>query len=256
MNVVLLQTDLIWENAEANIERINQKIMQITGQPDLIVLPEMFATGFSMRPEVFAVSTQQTALKAMLRWAAQTHAVIAGSLMSEENNKYYNRLHWVQPDGLVLTYDKRHLFSMGNEHEHYTTGKTQPVIQWRGWNILPVICYDLRFPVWLRRTKVRDYDIMLVVANWPERRAEHWKILLKARAIENQCYVLAVNRVGVDGNGVNHSGDSAIISPKGEIIETVTGAEAALYAILQKGELIEWRQLFPAINDADSFAIM
>jgi omega-amidase len=256
MKVVLVQNELIWENPEANVAAFDALIRSITGTVDLIVLPEMFTTGFSMRPEYFATASYSAGLPAMQAWAKSTGAAIAASMMTPENGKFYNRMHWVYPDGSMKIYDKRHLFSIGTENEHYTAGQTAEVIEWKNWRFLPCICYDLRFPVWLRRTTQRDYDVLLVVANWPERRAAHWNALLVARAIENQVYVVAVNRTGTDANGINHSGHSVVINPKGEVMTTSTNLHDMLTTELQYTYITEWRTQFPAINDADSFAIM
>lgn len=256
MKVALVQSELIWENAEANVKAFDERIRSIPGPVDLIVLPEMFTTGFSMRPELFAEESLAAALPAMQTWAKSTGAAVVASIMTPKNGKYYNRLHWVFPDGKVSTYDKRHLFSMGDENHHYTAGTSQNVIEWKGWRFLPAVCYDLRFPVWLRRTHKRDYDVLLVVANWPERRIAHWDALLIARAIENQSYVVAVNRTGTDANGVNHTGHSVVIDPKGEVITTSANLNDLLITELHMPHLTEWRTQFPAINDADSFVIM
>lgn len=256
MKTALIQSALHWENREANLNMFAEKIAALPAGIDLIVLPEMFTTGFSMQPELYAEKKEGAALNWMLNQAKHAQSVVCGSVMFDNERKFTNRFFWVQPDGAIKYYDKRHLFRMGNEHLHYHFGNERLLLNYSGLTIFPVICYDIRFPVWLRRKPDFDYDVLLVVANWPERRASHWKALLQARAIENQCYVIAVNRVGNDAHGVSHSGDSCVYNPKGELISEVSQTETTLIAELDKNEVDQWRNLFPAINDADSFVIV
>lgn len=254
MKVAIIQTDLVWENAEANLNNFSMLLSAIEVGTDLVVLPEMCTTGFSMQPQQFATSTPN-AIEFFKNQAKQIQVAIACSMMTEEQGKYYNRFYFFHPDGKIDTYDKRHLFSVGNEHQHYTSGQQQVVIYYKGWRIMPAVCYDLRFPVWLRRTQKHDYDMLLIVANWPEKRSYHWRQLLIARAIENQAVVLACNRVGEDAHQIAHSGLSAIINAKGEVIKEVTNDSQTIYATLDITEISSWRSQFAAINDADSFDI-
>ena len=262
LSVVLVQCDLTWEDRAANLDHIGSLLTSVPSTTQLIVLPEMFTTGFSMEPERtaehFDVATMET-LNTMRIWSQQTNAVIAGSVSIEESGKYYNRLFWVRPDGTFSQYDKRHLFSMGNEDKKYSPGNKIIIEQIDGWNICPLICYDLRFPVW-SRNRLREgkpmYDILLYVANWPEIRREPWKKLLIGRAVENQSYVLGVNRVGTDGHGVHHSGDSAIIDPLGNYLQgPKENLEELIHFQIDRNFLSELRKKFPVLHDADDFVI-
>lgn len=255
LQLTLVQANLVWENKEANRRQLDDLVSGIVMPNELIVFPEMFTTGFSMRPELFAEKDGNETLAWLKQLSAKKNMVVCGSLMFEENGAYYNRFIWMQPNGLYAHYNKSHLFSIGEENKNYSPGGHKTIIQHNGWRIMPVVCYDLRFPVWLRRTANEDYDLMLVVANWPDRRIEHWKALLIARAIENQCYVVAVNRVGMDGNGVNHPGDSMVINPKGEVILHIKEIEQATQATIDLQEVKAWREAFPAWKDADGFSI-
>jgi omega-amidase len=227
LNISMIQTALFWENPAENLKMFDEKIHSITEPADIILLPEMFTTGFSMNPKGIAETWDGRALQYMKEWAKKKNAAICGSLMFEDEGKYYNRLIWMSSDGKFHHYDKRHLFGLGVEDKTYTPGDFQLLIEYRGWKIKPLVCYDLRFPVWCRNTE--GYDLLLFVANWPERRILAWKSLLVARAIENQCYVAGVNRVGDDGNGIYHSGDSMVIDPKGEILEHVNFGERIIH---------------------------
>lgn len=255
LGVTLIQTELDWENTDANLARFGMLMDQINGQTDLVVLPEMFTTGFSMHPELFAETMDGKAITWMQTQAAKHTCAIAGSLMMQADGRFVNRLCFVHPDGHVDTYDKKHLFSPGDESKHYTAGNQQIVFQYKNYSILPVVCYDLRFPVWLRRTPALDYDLMLVVANWPERRSRHWKILLQARAVENQCVVVAVNRIGQDGNGVQHTGDSSVINAKGEILLQKSNTAFVQTLLLDKAETLAYRNAFQVSADADAFSL-
>jgi len=265
MKVSIIQTPLRWENPEKNREHFSALLKSIKEQSDLIVLPEMFTTGFSMRPEKIAEKSNGPTLEWLKHQAKEKNAVITGSVAVEESGKYYNRLFWVEPDGGFETYDKRHLFRLAKEDEHYTGG-TRKIIQKIGdWNICPLICYDLRFPVWSRNVftpnKERNdgrwqYDVLVYVANWPETRNHVWKNLLVARAIENQCYVVGVNRIGKDGNDYNHTGDSVVINPKGEIISRTKASEESIETIsLDKNYLNDVIKIFPVGLDADNFEL-
>jgi predicted amidohydrolase len=246
MNCVLIQQDIIWEHLDALFNQISQPA-------DLIVLPEMFTTGFSMRPSQFAEELNGDAMKWMRDKAKLFNSTICGSMMMKQGDQYVNQLVWMQPDGEFFTYNKSHLFRMGEEQHHYTKGNQRMLVTSGGRTFFPMICYDLRFPVWMRRTKERNYDVIVIVANWPERRALHWRTLLQARAIENQCMVIAVNRVGNDGNGMPHIGDSMIISAKGEVMVHLKNQEAVHMHALNFEEMDAWRKDFPVIEDADIF---
>lgn len=255
MRITLIQTGLYWEDKAANLRQFTSLIDGIAGPTDLVVLPEMFTTGFSMQATQLAEDVSGPVIAWMQEMAAKKDTAICGSLMMRDGEQHVNRFVWMNPDGTMHTYDKRHLFRMAEEHRYYTGGTSRIIIPYKGWKIFPVVCYDLRFPVWLRRTKQFDYDMLVVVANWPERRSMHWETLLQARAIENQCYVAAVNRVGDDGNGFHYSGSSGVISPKGEII--FRGRDEAFVKTFEPSlqELQAWRNDFPVIEDADPFTL-
>ncbi|MBA3706782.1 MAG: amidohydrolase, partial [Bacteroidetes bacterium] len=216
LKITIIQSNLHWENKEKNLEMFSKKIAAITDATDLIVLPEMFTTGFSMNPKKFAEIMSGPTIEWLKQKAREKKCVITGSFIAEENGNYFNRLVWMNSDGTYNTYDKRHLFRMADEHNHYNFGKSKLVVELKGWKICPLVCYDLRFPVWSRNVK-SEYDVLIYVANWPERRNHHWRTLLLARAIENQCYSIGVNRIGADGNSIAHSGDSTVIDPRGMI---------------------------------------
>jgi omega-amidase len=238
-------------------------LSQVPANIDLIVLPEMFSTGFTMRPEQVAENLEGDTLAWMREEARQKACVITGSVVLKEGAQYVNRLIWMCPDGTFQWYDKRHLFRYGNEQEHYQAGTEKLLVELKGWRVCPLICYDLRFPVWSRnRWKQQDnksqaeYDLLIYVANWPERRSHPWKTLLMARAIENQAYVMGVNRIGNDGNGIYHAGDSAILDFKGELLSKPnTGLECIETAVLSANQLTEFRNSFPAGMDADAFQL-
>lgn len=256
LKITLIQSNLFWENKPKNLEQFSKKIDAIKEETDVIVLPEMFSTGFSMKPEKLAETMKGETVKWMKEQAQKKKCVVAGSFICEENERYYNRLLWVNPDGTYAKYDKRHLFSMGDEHNHYASGEEKIIVELKGWKICPLICYDLRFPVWARNKKEASYDVLLYVANWPERRSYPWKTLLLARAIENQCYVIGSNRVGADGNDISHSGDSAVIDAKGEVISKIKPHEETTETVnLSYSDLTEFRKQFPAILDADEFEV-
>jgi omega-amidase len=254
LNIALVQTDLFWENATANLAMLEEKIAAITQSTDLIVLPEMFTTGFTMNPAQWAEPMNFTTFKWLRQMAAQTGAVVTGSYAVKENGQYFNRLVWMQPDGGFDSYDKRHLFRMGGEDQVYTAGSRKIIKTIKDWKICPLICYDLRFPVWSRNVNL-EYDLLINVANWPAVRANVWNVLLQARAIENQCYVLGVNRTGNDGNGLAHNGNSAVIDFKGDVLFRETDTQLIHCQLLNKENLDAFRQKFPAYIDADGFEI-
>ena len=256
LKITLLQQELFWEDIPANLAKFSALISSRPNTGDIIVLPEMFSTGFSMNAETYSQTMEGSAIEAMKLWSQNTNAAICGSLMIKDQDKFFNRFVWVEPNGKILTYDKSHLFRMGEEQNHYSKGTQRLLISYKGWKIAPFICYDLRFPVWLRRTLTYDYDLLLIVANWPKKRMEHWKALARARAIENQCYLVAVNRVGEDVNKMYHSGDSQIISPLGEVLFTKADEECVFQYDLNLEEITGYRNNFPAGLDADSFEFM
>jgi len=254
LHVSFIRADLQWENSEANLRMFTQQIEQISGKVDLIVLPEMFSTGFSMEPERLAETEQGKSVAWMKQIAFSTNAVITGSLIIEESGKFYNRLFWVRPDGNYETYNKRHLFSLAGEENHYANGTERLVVELNGFKIMPLICYDLRFPVWSRNDL--GYDVLLYVANWPERRSFYWKQLLIARAIENQSYVIGVNRVGNDKNEVSHSGDSVCLDPLGKEVGVAQLSKPEIVSvILSKDTVNRVRDKFKFLNDKDEFEI-
>ncbi len=250
LKISIIQTGLHWEDTEKNINMFSAKISEIPGETDIIVLPEMFNTGFSMQAALLAEEMNGPTMRWMAEQAAKKQAVITGSMMIREEGQYYNRLIWMQPDGASVFYDKHHLFGLGSEHETFTAGNQQMLIPYKGWKIFPVVCYDIRFPVWLRNTM--SYDLLLVVASWPERRIAHWDMLLKARALENQCYVAACNRTGADGQGIDHPGHSVFIDPAGEVLHTLEGEETASLSF-HKAQLKKTRRLYPFLRDRDHF---
>jgi omega-amidase len=259
LKITIIQSDLHWEDIGANLAMFEEKIWKI-GPTDVIVLPEMFTTGFSMNAKKLGEMMNMRTFKWMKQMADQTGALILGSFIANVHDRFYNRLLWMEPGGNFKTYDKRHLFRMAEEHQVYSPGESMLIGHWKGWRICPLVCYDLRFPVWSRNRwnatlKKASYDVLIYVANWPLVRANAWDTLLRARAIENLSYVVGVNRVGMDGNGIEHSGNSAIISPKGEPIFTVDSVEAIKTIELNAHSLQAYRDRFPAYLDADDFTI-
>lgn len=271
LKVTIIQTELHWESVAENLNMFSEKIAAITEKTDLIVLPEMFNTGFSMQSETLSEVMNGETVSWMIAQSKKKDAVLIGSLIIEEEGMFYNRLVWVEPNGALQTYDKRHLFRMANEHAHFTGGTERLIITYKGWRICPLVCYDLRFPVWARNKKLSvdknqapnypadnssAYDLLIYIANWPEVRKAPWSKLLDARAIENQCYVVGVNRVGKDGKGFSYSGNSVIINPKGETISTLPESESATETVaISLNELNNFRTVFPVGMDADTFTL-
>lgn len=255
LTVTLIQTSLYWQDKNANLLMLEEKINTIQQRTELIILPEMFTTGFSMQPALFAETMEGETISWMRKISKQKNAVLCGSMIAEEDNKFYNRLIWMLPNGQFGYYNKRHLFGFAGEHEHYNAGNKRLIGKIRDWKINLQVCYDLRFPVWARQSNINEYDVILYVANWPEKRNTAWKTLLQARAIENQSFVIGVNRVGNDGNNIYHSGDSMIIGPQGEIVYIKAHDEDVFTYTLQKQALSETREHFPFLKDADSFGI-
>ncbi len=260
LTITIIQADLVWENKTANLAMLTQKIKNREGATELVILPEMFSTGFSMNPTAFAETMHGNTVEWMRTLAASEKIILTGSIIIEENNNFYNRLIWMLPTGQFGYYDKRHLFGFAKENEHYTAGNKRLIAQAKGWKINLQVCYDLRFPVWSRQAKNKantaEYDLLIYVANWPEQRSHAWKTLLCARAIENQCYVVGVNRVGNDGNNIYHSGNSFVIDPTGEVLYHKADVEDVFSITLQKELLQAVRQKFPFLKDADDFVII
>jgi predicted amidohydrolase len=259
----LIQSRLFWEDKAANLDQFSQKINAIEQPTEIIVLPEMFSTGFSMQPEKLAENMEGPTVDWMRRTAASKRAILAGSVIIEDNGQYFNRFIWMLPNGELGYYDKRHLFGFAAEDQHYKAGNKRLIASVKGWKINLQVCYDLRFPVWARQSisaankeTEEEYDVLLYVANWPEKRNHAWKTLLTARAIENQCFTIGVNRVGVDGNNIGHSGDSMVVGPLGEVLYHCAYEEDVFHISLQKEELTKVRNQFPFLKDADDFTIL
>ncbi len=271
LTITTIQSNLIWEEKAANLRLLEQKIAGIEEKTEIVVLPEMFNTGFSMRPEALAETMEGETVEWMKRVSRENGIVLTGSLMIEDAGNYYNRLVWMLPNGQYGHYDKRHLFAFGEEDKHYSPGNKRLIASVKGWKINLQVCYDLRFPVWARNRvfdaaqtheshtstslSAPEYDVLIYVANWPERRSHAWKTLLCARAIENQCYVVGVNRVGSDGKNVYHSGNSLVIDPLGQVLYHMADEEDVNTITLQKEMLEDVRIKFPFWKDADSFNI-
>lgn len=254
LNIVLVQTNILWEDKPKNIEKLTSVLSEIKGEQKIVLFPEMFTTGFTMLPQKLAEFKNGETIQWMQNLSAKMGFAIGGSLIIKESENYLNRFIFVTPNGGLFQYDKRHLFRMGKENEVYAQGNQRVVFEYMGWRILPQICYDLRFPVWCRNRN--DYDLMVNVANFPESRRDVWNTLLKARAIENQCYVAAVNRVGIDGMNISYSGDSQIVSPRGHVLSAAEqGREQLVYGTLSQSELNDFKVKFPTYLDADSFDI-
>lgn len=257
MKIAIVQSRIEWEKPEVNLLKTENLISAniATGECDLIILPEMFTTGFTMRSSELSEKMDGAGVNWMLRLAEEYNAAVAGSLIIRESGHYYNRLVFARPDGGIAWYDKAHLFGIGGEDKNYSRGNRHLTVNFRGFNIEFQVCYDLRFPVWSRNINNR-YDLLVNVANWPEARKNVWKTLLAARAIENQCWVAGVNRVGSDGNGNFYSGDSMVISPKGEVVAYVEPySEGVILYQLSLDELKSFREKFPVWKDSDDFEL-
>ncbi|MFM8586996.1 MAG: amidohydrolase [Bacteroidota bacterium] len=262
LRFTLVQSHLVWEDKSANLKNFEEKINGIQEPTNIVVLPEMFSTGFSMQPEKLAEPMDGDTVNWMKEIASKKNIILTGSLIIKEDDQYYNRMLWVLPNGQVGQYNKRHCFSLAGEDQHYTHGEKRAIANVGGWRINLQICYDLRFPVWARQQLQQDdegvypeYDVLLYVANWPSSRAHAWKTLLNARAIENQSYVIGVNRVGADGNGTAHGGDSLVIDPLGETMYHASSDESVQTVVLEKTKLDQIRERFPFWSDADAFFI-
>lgn len=254
LKVTLFQAYLFWENIDKNIKNISLRLSSIREKTDLIVLPEMFNTGFTMNAEANAEAMDGKTINWMAEIAQKFNAVVTGSIIIKENSKFYNRLIWMQPNGEYQYYDKKHLFGLGLEDKTYTAGKKHLIVELKGWKIMLAICYDLRFPVWLRNNNEK-YDLLLIVANWPEQRAHHWRMLLPARAIENQAFVIALNRVGHDGNEVYYSGDSTCLNPSGNVIYYKRDEEDLYTFKINRDDVQNIRSEMQFLKDADEFKL-
>lgn len=255
LRVTLVQQPLVWQDPDANRKRFENLLEPLAGRTDLIILPETFTTGFTMEVERAAEPVAGPTTTWLQGLAHRLDAAVTGSVITVEQGRYYNRLLWAQPDGGLRQYDKRHLFRMGGEHEHFAPGRAAWTVEWRGFKVCPLVCYDLRFPVFSRRRADLDYDLLLYVANWPAARAYAWRQLLVARAIENQAYVAGVNRVGEDGNGIGHQGDSRLCDFLGQPLADL-GAPPAVHTVeLDLQPLRAFRERFPAQLDADRFTL-
>lgn len=255
LTITTIQSDLFWEDKEANLSMFEKKIRAISEKTEIIILPEMFSTGFSMNAEMLAEKMDGRTISWMKEMSKEKRVIITGSVIVEEENKFYNRLVWMMPNGNFGYYDKKHLFAYAEEDKYYTPGNKRLIASVNGWKINLQICYDLRFPVWARQQSDAEYDLLIYVANWPSRRSHAWKTLLQARAIENQCYVIGVNRIGKDGKDILYSGDSVIIDPLGETIHEMKDEDAVFSLTLEKQKLNEIRAKFPFLRDADDFSI-
>jgi len=268
LKLTLIQTQLHWESKNANLHMLEQKISAIDKQTHIVVLPEMFSTAFSMKPEQFAEKMDGPTVQWMKKMASTKKIILTGSVIIEEDGNYFNRLIWMLPNGQYGCYDKRHLFAYGEEDKHYSAGSKRLIASVNGWKVNLMVCYDLRFPVWSRQQPLPEinmqkqgqqveleYDLLIYVANWPEKRNTAWKSLLRARAIENQCYVVGVNRVGNDGNNIYHSGDSMVIDSLGEVLYQKADEEDIFTIELTRERLNEVREKFQFWRDADYFTI-
>lgn len=259
LSVTVIQTDLAWEDKKRNLAHLSDKINCITEKTEVVILPEMFTTGFSMRPKLLAEKMDGVTVQWMKKMSADKKIILTGSVIIEDDGHYYNRLIWMLPNGEYGYYDKRHLFAYAEEHTHFSAGSKRLIACAKGWKINLLVCYDLRFPVWARQSKNEsseaEYDLLIYVANWPQKRSNAWKTLLQARAIENQCYVVGVNRVGSDGNNIAYSGDSMIIDPLGEILYDKPNEEDVFTCTLERETIQNARERFPFLKDSDFFII-
>lgn len=254
LNIACIQTEIQWESPVENLNRYSTYLEEISLDVNLMVLPEMFSTGFSMKPERCSETMDGLSVTWMKEAAAERNLAIMGSLIIEENNNYYNRLIFVRPNGSLEYYNKRHLFSLAGEDKIFTSGKEKVIVDYLGWKICPMICYDLRFPVWSRNNS--EYDLLIYVANWPKPRTVAWDTLLKARAIENLSYTLGVNRIGTDANNLEYIGHTQVIDPLGVVLtSSKEGERCIVETLIHKSKLLEIREKFQFLNDKDSFSI-
>jgi predicted amidohydrolase len=253
LTVSVMQSELHWHDPARNLEHFSAVLQQLEQETDLVVLPEMFSTGFTMHAEEHAERMDGRSVAWMSATAQALNAAVCGSLIIEEDERYFNRFLLMHPDGDLQYYDKRHLFRLAGEHEHYVAGTGNRTFTLRGWRIRPMICYDLRFPVWSRNRG--EYDLLVYVANWPDRRHQAWETLLRARAIENLAYVAGVNRIGTDGNGLHYAGGSAIIDYLGNYLAAPGDKPGVSTASLELSALTTFRRKFPFHVDADEFSL-
>lgn len=256
LRVSLVQFQTIWENREANISHLEKRLGRLRGKTDLVILPETFSTGFSMNVSALGETMDDETMQSVKSWAKDFNFAVAGSFIAKEGDSFYNRAFFITPEGDCHTFDKRHLFRMGGEHNFYSPGTSRGIVRYKDWNIRLLVCYDLRFPVWSRNVD-NAYDLLIYVANWPESRIAAWKALLPARALENMAFVCGVNRVGTDGNGLIYSGDSTVYSPKGKkLLHVPAYKDAIRTCTLDKNESDKLREKFPVWKDADNFSIL
>ena len=257
LRISLVQSDIVWENKQKNLVHYGNLLKTIAGKSDLAVLPEVFSTGFSMHAEHLAETNDDLTISTLRSWAKEFDMAICGSFLAQSDSaKVFNRGFFITPEGEAFFYDKRHLFRMGEENEHFTAGNKKLIVSYKGWNIRLIICYDLRFPVWARNTD-NEYDLLVCPANWPTVRSKVWNILLQARALENEAYVCGVNRIGIDGIGVHHQGDSVLLDFKANpIAETEQNQTSIVTGAIRKDALEDFRKKFPAWMDADRFKIL
>ena len=256
LRLSIIQSHIVWEDISENLGYYGELLRRISGKTDIAVLPEMFTTGFSMRVNDLAETNEGETIASVKKWASTYQMAIVGSFIASDNGKCYNRLFLITPEGETWYYDKRHLFSMANENQSFEAGNQRLIVNYRGWKICPLVCYDLRFPVWSRNVN-NEYDLLIYVANWPEARKRAWKSLLQARAIENMAYVCGVNRVGTDGSGFTYTGDSLVFTSKGKkLINAGAKEEVIRTCTLKKEKLESFRTKFPVWKDADRFSLL
>lgn len=255
MKISIVQTDIIWENKQENLRLLREKLLPLRGTTEIVVLPEMFSTGFTMKSRELAEPVSGITVRILKELAADFQLALCGSFICSERSNYYNRAFFITPEGEEFYYDKRHLFRMGNEAEYFSAGNNKLIISYRGWNICLLVCYDLRFPVWSRNVN-NEYDLLIYMASWPQARRLAWDTLLCARALENMCYVCGVNRIGVDGNKLIYNGGSVVFSPKGEPLASVPDGEEGIETVsLSLISLQQLRDKFPVWKDADAFRL-
>lgn len=253
IRITLVQTDIIWENKQENLRLLHEKLQSLRGTTEIVVLPEMFSTGFSMQSDVLAETNSGETITTLKQWAAHYHLAICGSFIAKDNGHFYNRAFFLTPEGEEFYYDKRHLFRMGREAEHFSAGSKRLILSYHGWNICLLVCYDLRFPVWSRNVD-NEYDLLIYVANWPVPRRLAWDTLLRARALENQCYVCGVNRTGTDGYKLPYNGGSSVYSALGEEVASLPDDKEGMITVpLSLSTLQQFREKFPVWKDADRF---
>ena len=255
LKISIVQTDIAWENKQENLRMLREKLHALRGTTEIVVLPEMFSTGFTMKSRELAEPVSGITVRILKELAADFQLALCGSFICSERSNYYNRAFFITPEGEEFYYDKRHLFRMGNEAEYFSSGNNKLIISYRGWNICLLVCYDLRFPVWSRNVN-NEYDLLIYVASWPQARRLAWDTLLCARALENMCYVCGVNRIGVDGNKLIYNGGSVVFSAKGEVLASVPDGEEGIETVsLSLISLKQLRDKFPVWKDADAFRL-